>query len=181
MMMSLKDRVRRQQNLGPRDTKMKRITCLLLLICVWYASAVADEDRHLYSTGKIMEVDRVASAWLIKRYVDPKAEFIFFEDGRMITLGTAFDTPDARFSRTHNLSTFEVLMQYFSIDDSKVTALAAAVHQIEINYWAGADNPPAADLARQVNAVIEANPDPAGCLAKCFDLFDRIVNRKPTE
>jgi hypothetical protein len=128
-----------------------------------------------------MEVDRVASAWLIKRYVDPKAEFIFFEDGRLITRGTAFDTPDARFSRTHNLSTFEVLMHRFSIDDPKVTDLAAAVHQIEINYWAGADNETAADLARQVNAIIKAHPDPGRCLAKCFDLLDQIIDRMPTE
>jgi hypothetical protein len=160
---------------------MKPIFCSLLLICAWCTHGVADEDRHLYSTGKIMEVDRVASAWLIKRFVDPKAEFIFFEDGRLITRGTAFDTPDARFSRTHNLSTFEVLMRRFSIDDPKVTALAAAVHQIEINYWAGANNATAADLARQVNAVIKATPDPAGCLAKCFELLDRIIDRIPTE
>lgn len=160
---------------------MKRIACLLLLIGAWCTGAVADEGRHLFSTGKIMEIDRVASAWLIKRHVDPKAEFLFFEDGQLITRGTAFDTPDARFSRTHNLATFEVLMRHFSIGDPKVTALAAAVHQIEINYWAGADHGPAADLARQVNAIIKANPDPAGCLAKCFDLLDRIIDRKPTE
>jgi hypothetical protein len=160
---------------------MKQFFCFLLLICCWCTSAVAGEDRHLYSTGKIMEVDRVASAWLIKRYVDPEAEFIFFKDGQLITRGTAFDTPDARFSRTHNLATFEVLMRNFSIDDPKVTALSSAVHQIEINYWAGADNASAADLARQVNAVIKANPDPAGCLAKCFDLLDQIIDGIPTE
>lgn len=128
-----------------------------------------------------MEVDRVASAWLIKRYVDPEAEFIFFEDGQLVTRGTAFDTPDARFSRTHNLSTFEVLMRHFRINDPKVTALAAAIHQIEINYWTGAGTAPAADLASQINAVIKANPDPGGCLAKCFDLLDQIVERLPAK
>jgi hypothetical protein len=159
---------------------MKQILCLLIVTIIYCTGAVADKGRHLYSTGSIMEADRAASAWLIKRYVDPKAEFIFFKDGQLITQGTAFDTPDARFSRTHNLSTFEVLIRHFNIDDPKVTAMAAAIHQIEINYWAGVKNAQAADLARQTNAIIKANPDPAKCLKKCFDLFDRIVSQVST-
>jgi hypothetical protein len=160
---------------------MKRIACVLLVIAMGCTGAVADEGRHLYSTGRIMEVDRVASAWLIKRYIDPKAEFLFFEDGRLITQGTAFDTPDARFSRTHNLATFEVLMRHFKVDDARVAAMAAAIHQLEINYCAGSGNALAADLARRTNAVIKANPDPNTCLVKCFDVLDRFIHQMPKE
>ncbi len=142
--------------------------------------ASGDKNTHLYSTGRIMEVDRCASAWLIKRYVDLQAEFAFFEDGKLITRGTAFDTPDARFSRTHNLATFEVLMHHFKISDAKLKTLAAAIHEIEINYWTGKkDNSLASKLILKVNAIIRTNPEPAQCLEECFRFFDHLMAQMP--
>jgi hypothetical protein len=142
------------------------------------ATAQSSEAEHIYSTGRIMEVDRCASAWLIKRYIDPKAQFAFFEDGQLVTRGTAFDTPDARFCRTHKLSTFEVLMHHFKLNDPKLKALAAAIHEIEIDYWTGRkENPLAAKLSMQVREIIRANPDPGQCLEACFSYFDNLVQQ----
>jgi hypothetical protein len=150
---------------------------LISLLVVLLASQLvsADQDAHVYATGRMMEVDRCASAWLIKRHVDPDAEFVFFKDGELITRGTAFDTPDARFCRTHNLSTFEILMAHFKVDDLKVKILGKAIHEVEINYWAGRKSPLANDLMMKINDIIRKNPDPATCLELSFKIFDDIV------
>jgi hypothetical protein len=159
--------------------KMKRCWIVLLLV-IWCGSvATADDDAHLYSTGRMMEIDRCASAWLIKRFADPQATFRFFDDGELITAGMAFDTPDARFCRTHNLSTFEILMHHFNINDSKLAALGKIIHEVEINYWAGKRTSLANDLTMQVNTVIRENPDPEQCLALCFKIFDEVIEKLP--
>ena len=159
---------------------MQKLIFTLMFVSACCTGAVADENPHLYSTGRIMEVDRCASAWLIKRFADPQAEFAFFEDGQLITIGTAFDTPDARFSRTHSQSTFEVLMRHFNISDPKLKSLAAAIHEIEINYWAGAkDNPLASELEIKVKNIIRAKPEPEQCLEQCFRFFDQLMEKLP--
>ncbi|MCP4023352.1 MAG: chromate resistance protein, partial [Desulfobacteraceae bacterium] len=85
----------------PRRLWAGIIKVILPVICftlMFWSLAVADDD--LYSTGRMMEVDRCASAWLIKRHINPQAQFMFFEDGQLITQGISFDTPDSKFCRT---------------------------------------------------------------------------------
>jgi hypothetical protein len=156
----------------------KRIISGLIVFWVFITGSniSGGENPHLFSTGRTMEIDRLASAWLIKRYVDLQAEFIFFPDGELITAGTAFDTPDARFCRTHNRSTFEILMQHFKISDSKLDPLAQAIHEIEINYWSGKKGPLANALTLELNALIRENSDPVQCLKQSLKIFDEIVN-----
>lgn len=159
-------------------TKMKPCLILLLLVFACRAEAWAD-DSHLYSTGRMMEIDRIASAWLIKRHADPLARFAFFEDGELITRGIAFDTPDARFCRTHNLSTFEILMAHFKISNPKLKALGKIIHEVEINFWAGKRNALVNDMTVKVNAVIRENPDPKQCLDAGFKIFDAFMEKLP--
>jgi hypothetical protein len=155
----------------------KKIVLLLSLLGIILAAQLlyADQDAHLYATGRMMEVDRCASAWLIKRHVDPDAEFVFFKDGELITRGKAFDTPDAQFCRTHNLSTFEILMAHFKVDDPKVKILAKAIHEVEINYWDGRKSPLANDLMMKINDIVRNNSNPSICMELSFKIFDDIV------
>ncbi len=143
-----------------------------LSLMLW-SLAVADDN--LYSTGRMMEVDRCASAWLIKRHVNTQAQFLFFEDGQLITKGISFDTPDSKFCRTHNLATFEVLLKHFKIQDAKLAKLAKAIHEIEINFWAGTKDSLATDLNRQAVAIIRSTKYPEKCFEKCFELFDQVM------
>ena len=161
-------------------SEIKKIILISVLLWRSYAVACANENSHLFSTGRSMEVDRCASAWLIKRYIDTQAEFAFFDDGQLITHGTAFDTPDARFCRTHNTSTFEVLTRYFGIVDLKIEIIAAAIHEIEINYWAGKKkNQLAREIDRKVSNIIHTNPEPDRCLQECFRFFDQVIHQIP--
>ncbi|PID40498.1 MAG: hypothetical protein CR984_02865 [Proteobacteria bacterium] len=103
--------------------------------------SVADSDstQHLYATGTAMEPDRCASAWLIKRYVDPDARFSFFPDDQLIPEGIPFDPPDASMSRTHHISTFEVIIKKYGIKDIAVKQLADVIHSIEIDFFGGGE------------------------------------------
>jgi len=153
-------------------------TILLLVICLPAANAGDCQEEHLYSTGKIMEIDRCASSWLIKRFIDPEARFAFYDDGSIITCGTAFDTPDARFTRTHDRATFEVLMEHYKVETPHLKILARAVHEAEISFWAHSQQGQLADeLSRQVKAIIKANADPVKCLEACFEYFDHMLEQ----
>ncbi len=157
-------------------------TYLVCLLAGWLAfeSAWACQPEHLYSTGRMMEIDRCASAWLIKRYIDQDARFAFYEDGDIIDCGTAFDTPDARFCRTHNQATFEVLMDYFDLQDPRLEILGRAIHELEIDYWGSSrQGRLARKLALEVNAIIKSNPDPEECIEQCLHYFDRLMGQLP--
>lgn len=164
---------------------VKPVTCFLICSILWLpalpvmpGAAHSAEKEHLYSTGRIMEVDRCASAWLIKRHIDPLARFAFFEDGLLITRGTAFDTPDARFCRTHKSSTFEVLMRHFKLEDPRLKTMAAAINEIEINFWTHRKkNVLAEKLSIEVRAIIRDHPEPDRCLKACFIYFDDLLKQ----
>jgi hypothetical protein len=82
-------------------------------------------------------VDRLACTWLIRRFVDPKAEFVWLrEDTETVrtprgTLG--FDYDGARFTHVGGRVTFEVMAASFGLDeDAKLQRIARAVHYLDI-------------------------------------------------
>jgi len=64
-------------------------------------------------------VDRIASAWLIKKYVDPKAEFVFIKKGTDIKemKGIPFDIPGATLSHKRGHCTFCTILKEYGIKD----------------------------------------------------------------
>jgi hypothetical protein len=88
-------------------------------------------------------VDRLASAWLIRRFVDPEATIRYGEprEGEV-----SFDMPGADFSHSGSHSvqmcTFETILASFGLDDSGLRALAAIVHEIDLRD--GLSSPPEA-------------------------------------
>jgi hypothetical protein len=82
-------------------------------------------------------VDRLASAWLIRRFVDPEA-VIRYGDPREGEV--SFDMPGAELGHTGNLCTFETMLATFRLDDPALRALAAIVHEIDLRD--GQSSPP---------------------------------------
>lgn len=84
-------------------------------------------------------VDRLASAWLIRRFVDPEAVIRYGQprDGEV-----SFDMPGAELGHTGNLCTFETMLATFGLDDPALRALAAIVHEIDLRD--GLTSPPEA-------------------------------------
>ena len=78
-------------------------------------------------------VDRTACAWLIRRFVDPAAEFVFITDpSRLPSDATPFDIPGQPFSHHDGDSTFEVMVRHYGLDEPGLVALGRIVHEADI-------------------------------------------------
>jgi hypothetical protein len=94
-----------------------------------------DEYRgRLWATRTRMWVDRVASAWLIARFIDPDAKFQFLDDCREAPPeAVGFDYDGAAFTHVGELTTFEVLVASFGFgEDAALGRIGAMVHALDI-------------------------------------------------
>jgi hypothetical protein len=81
----------------------------------------------LWVTRPGVKVDRMASAWLIRRFIDPAARFAF--DPK--TPGLRFDTYEGEYTHEGDRCTFEVLLQRFSLDDDALRSVSEVVHDVD--------------------------------------------------
>jgi len=95
--------------------------------------AAAFQGR-LWATRRHLWVDRVASAWLIQRFIDPQAHFIWLDkpaDCPPDALG--FDFDQASFTHVGDRVTFEVLLASFGLGhDTGLLRLGAMVHTLDV-------------------------------------------------
>lgn len=84
-------------------------------------------------TRKGVKVDRIASAWLIRRFIDKNADFQFVEPKthRHRDSDLRFDMFDGEFTHEGNLCTFEVLLRVVE-SDAALRAIAEIVHDIDL-------------------------------------------------
>ncbi|MFC1643452.1 chromate resistance protein ChrB domain-containing protein [Chlamydiota bacterium] len=148
---------------------MKNIV-VIVLSCVLISSAFAET----WSTWDTLELDNCASSWLIKRFVDDKAEFRFYPKGEFIAEGIPFDTPDAELRRRHGISTFGSIAAKYRIDDPAVKEISKLIHDIEVNYWAGEKNEEARNLDTEIKAIIDEKLTSHDTLKKVFTVFDQL-------
>jgi len=107
----------------------------MIIAYVMPPTTLAEEKELVFSTWDGFEVDKCASIWLIKRFIDENAVIKFFPKGEIIKQGIAFDTPDAIFRRYHNMSTFESLLKHYKLNDPKLIHIGKIIHDIEVNIW----------------------------------------------
>ena len=90
--------------------------------------------RATWVTRRNVHVDRIASAWLIRRFIDPGARFKFVESAGYRRKGgeIRFDMFDAEFTHVGASCTFEVLIQAFGLArDQALRAVSEIVHDID--------------------------------------------------
>jgi hypothetical protein len=95
----------------------------------------ANSQPQVFATWDIFEVDKCASIWLIMRFIDTEAQIRLHPKGEQIKKGILFDTPDAKFRRYHNASTYETLLRHYRIRDDRLLYIGRIVHDIEVNIW----------------------------------------------
>jgi len=85
------------------------------------------------------KTDRIACPWLIRRFIDPDAEFLYVLTDQVLDVAETegahgFDTPGAEFDHAGNKCTFEVLIDHFQLDgDRALLRLAQIVHAADID------------------------------------------------
>jgi hypothetical protein len=91
--------------------------------------------RHrTWVTRKNVHVDRIASAWLVLRFIDPKAKFRFVpgQGYRAKHDEVTFDMFEGTFTHVGDRCTFEVLVDTFGLKDPGLRAIAEIVHDIDV-------------------------------------------------
>ena len=89
--------------------------------------------ERLWVTRPRPGVDRMGSAWLIRRFIDPAARFGFCTDARAAGPGAvSFDMFGGDFTHHGEQCTFETLCAAFAIDDPAVIRLGEVVHDLDL-------------------------------------------------
>jgi hypothetical protein len=89
-------------------------------------------------TRERVKVDRVACPWLISRFVDPEAEFLFVSSDRVMeTAGLEqaipYDVPDVELGHHGGKCSFEAIVDKYAIADPAVLLLAQIVHGADVS------------------------------------------------
>ena len=131
-------------------------------------------------TRKNIRVNRVATAWLIRRFIDPQAEFIFVEPDQVAEVQTqqgakGFDAPGATYPHkdAQGRCSFEALADEFCSDDPVLKQIARIVR--------GADFPEEIDLTKEsagIRAISHGFPlvtqDDHDTVEKASFLYDAL-------
>jgi hypothetical protein len=138
----------------------------------------ASEYRgRTWITRKNIHVDRIASAWLIRRFIDAKATFKFVpntgyrpKDGEV-----GFDMFEAEFTHEGDKCSFEVLVERFSLREPGLKAIAEIVHDIDVKdgKFKRAEAPGIADVIASLG-LAHRTDEPR--LEAGMTLFDQLLD-----
>jgi hypothetical protein len=86
-----------------------------------------------WATRAGIHVDRTACAWLIRRFVDPEAEFIFVDDPAEIPEeATPFDMRGVELGHRGGECSFEAVLRRYEFDDAALWDIAKIVHEADL-------------------------------------------------
>jgi hypothetical protein len=118
-------------------------------------------------------IDRMGSAWLIRRFIDPSAEFRFAEKPEAASDGVPFDMYGVEFSHHGNACTFETLVKRFRVTQPAVQWLGKIVHDLDLRDERYA-LPDAPVVGRLVDGLRQIVPDDAELLERGMTLFEAL-------
>jgi hypothetical protein len=133
-----------------------------------------DYQGKLWATRRRPWVDRLASAWLIVRFIDPKARFAWLAspaDCPADALG--FDFDGARFTHVGERVSFEVLIASFDLGQQPaLVRMAGLVHYLDVG---GARPPEAAGIETLLAGLRDSIADDDQLLAAASAVFDGLL------
>jgi hypothetical protein len=94
--------------------------------------AASDYKRKLWLTRPRPEIDRVGSAWFIRKFIDPEAKFLFADTPAGQPQAIPYDMLDVEFSHHGEFCTFETLLDRFGIRDRAVLRIAELIHDADL-------------------------------------------------
>jgi len=92
----------------------------------------AEYRNRVWVTRPRPGVDRVTSAWLIRKFIDPKAKFAFAPEDKKPVKAVPFDMYEGGFGHRGEDCTFETLLKVFRIRDKKIPVMAEIVHDADL-------------------------------------------------
>ncbi|MGA0587972.1 chromate resistance protein ChrB domain-containing protein [Dyella sp. KRB-257] len=128
---------------------------------------------RLWATREHLWIDRVASAWLIRRFIDKKAKFVWLGTVKNCPKdAVGFDFDGATFTHRGARVTFEVLLASFGLaDDRGLARLGALVHYLDVG---GVSVPEAAGFAAIMAGARATQPDDDTLLKTIAPVLDSL-------
>lgn len=133
-------------------------------------------------------MDRAACAWLIRRFVDPDAAFVFVDDPDEVPVdATPFDMRGAELSHHEGDCSFETALRRFGLEDPVLWDIARIVHQadLEDDRFDAPEAPGLDVLCRGLSMILD-DPDVLAATAPLFDgLYEHrrravLLGREPS-
>src|SRR5215470_18031851 len=123
-------------------------------------------------------IDRIASAWLIKRFIDTDAQFLFAPPAEFPHDAIPFDAPGVELSHQGEDCTFETLVKRARLSDRRLVRLAEVVHEADLR-----DGKYPHEEARGIDvairALLAASADDDQVLAQGMTLFEGLYATTP--
>ena len=130
-----------------------------------------------WATRRGVHVDRAACAWLIRRSIDPGAEFVFVDDPAEVPSdATPFDMRGVELGHHGGDCTFETILHRYRLDDPVLWDLARIVHEADLDDERyDAPEAPGLDVICRGLSMVRDDPD---VLAITSSLFDGLYEHR---
>ena len=149
-----------------------------------------DLHGRVWVTRRDPQIDRLATAWLIRRFVDPAARFRFVQSAGGTTLKgeQSFDMVGADFTHEGDKCSFETMVSRLRLEDPALRHLAEIVHDLDLKDG-HFGRPDAAGVQRLVAGLSAAHTDSAARVQAALPIFDtlfasfggRMPERRPSK
>jgi len=146
------------------------------------AAALPALVGRTWVTRRGLHVDRLACAWVVRRFIDPSARFRFADpnDLRAGPGELTFDTPQGRFSHQEGRCSVETLVREAGIADDAVRRIAEIVHDLDLK-----DDrfrhPETAGIERLIAGIVQGHDDDRARLDRGLALFDDLYGSYRTK
>ncbi|HEY4372305.1 MAG TPA: chromate resistance protein ChrB domain-containing protein [Burkholderiales bacterium] len=130
--------------------------------------------RRIWVTYKPLWADRLASAWLIRRFIDAESTVLWGERGHPVPeMAVSFGFEGAQFCNTATQVTYEVLLDAFNMKDPALKRIAGIIHALDIG---GSQVPEAAGVESLLQGAQRRAPDEKSLLAETEKTFDLLYD-----
>jgi hypothetical protein len=136
-------------------------------------AAIGEHQHRTWATRHRPWVDRLASAWLIQRFIDPQANFIWLKTPDACPMDAlGFDFDGARFSHVDGLVTYEVLLASFGLESPALARIGSLVHYLDVG---GVQPPEAKGIESILSGLRDTIKDDDDLLKIASTLFDGLL------
>jgi len=128
-------------------------------------------------TRRGIKIDRIASAWLVRRFIDPGARFRFVdpESWKRKEDEIAFDMTGGDYTHAGNRCTFETIAAAFALRDAALRKIGQIIHDIDLKdeHFGRAEAP---GVRQVIEGILAANPGDEQRLERGFAVFDDLYS-----
>jgi len=142
--------------------------------------SIENYQGKVWVTRKRPYVDRMASAWLIKKFIDKKALFRFIDEQDMEGTGkeaVTFDIRGGQFTHIGDMCTFEALLRAFGLRDRVLKKIGEIVHELDVKDEKF-KTPEARGIEEVLTGIRKTAKDDAEALEKGLAVFEMLYASK---